>query len=109
MSHPVTPVRTRQEGTMTLRKFVILTGLGVVLLLGGLAWLATAGSASAQCGSQASSCKNCHEVQGQDPVSAKGDWHAQHQFGDFCANCHAGNTQATDKAAAHTGMVAPLS
>jgi len=26
----------------------------------------------AQCGSQASSCKNCHEVQGQDPVNGDG-------------------------------------
>jgi hypothetical protein len=62
----------------------------------------------AQCGSQASSCKNCHEVQGQDPVSAKGDWHVQHAFGDFCEFCHAGNVTATDKVAAHQGMVSPM-
>ena len=62
----------------------------------------------AQCGSQASSCKNCHEVKGEDPVNTKGDWHISHAFGDFCEFCHAGNAQATDKAAAHEGMVQPL-
>jgi hypothetical protein len=62
----------------------------------------------AQCGSQASSCKNCHEVKGEDPVNAKGDWHISHAFGDFCEFCHAGNVQAIDKAAAHEGMVQPL-
>jgi hypothetical protein len=62
----------------------------------------------AQCGSQASSCKNCHEVKGEDPVNAKGDWHISHAFGDFCEFCHAGNVQATDKAAAHEGLVQPL-
>lgn len=65
--------------------------------------------ASAQCGSQASSCKNCHEVQGQLPVNNDGNgWHTSHAFGDFCANCHAGNVQVTDKDAAHAGMVKPL-
>ena len=62
----------------------------------------------AQCGSQASSCKNCHEVKGEDPINAKGDWHTQHAFGDFCEFCHAGNVQATDEAVAHQGMVQPL-
>ncbi len=61
-----------------------------------------------QCGSQASSCKNCHEVKGEDPVNAKGDWHTAHAFGDFCEFCHGGNVQATDKAAAHEGLVQPL-
>ena len=62
----------------------------------------------AQCGSQASSCKNCHEVKGEDTVNAKGDWHIAHAFGDFCEFCHGGNVQATDEAAAHQGLVAPL-
>ena len=62
----------------------------------------------AQCGSQASSCKNCHEVKGEDPVNTKGDWHTAHAFGDFCEFCHGGNVQATDKDAAHQGLVAPL-
>ncbi len=65
--------------------------------------------AEAQCGSQASSCKNCHETQGQDPVNADGTgWHQSHAFGDFCYICHAGNSQATEIEAAHTGMVAPM-
>jgi len=64
----------------------------------------------AQCGSQASSCKNCHEVQGQDPVNADGKgWHTGHAFADFCYICHAGNNQAVEKDAAHVGMVPPLS
>ena len=62
----------------------------------------------AQCGSQASSCKNCHEVKGEDPVNSKGEWHTAHAFGDFCEFCHGGNVQATDEAAAHQGLVAPL-
>lgn len=67
-------------------------------------------TARAQCGSQASSCKNCHEVQGQDPVNNDGTgWHTGHAFGDFCYLCHAGNNQSMDKETAHTGMVPPLS
>jgi len=65
--------------------------------------------AAAQCGSMASSCKSCHETQGQDPVNADGTaWHEDHALGDFCAMCHAGNTQATEAEAAHAGMVAPM-
>ncbi len=62
----------------------------------------------AQCGSQASSCKNCHEVKGEDSVNAKGDWHISHAFGDFCEFCHGGNVQTPDKDAAHQGLVEPL-
>ena len=91
----------------TFFSFVIA---GMILVLGSGLWLATATPASAQCGSQASSCKNCHEVQGQKSVNNDGTgWHQSHAFGDFCYICHAGNQQATDKAAAHTGMVPPLS
>lgn len=61
-----------------------------------------------QCGSQASSCKNCHEVKGEDPVNAEGEWHVSHAFGDFCEFCHGGNVQAVDKDAAHQGLVTPL-
>lgn len=83
---------------------------GLALVLAASVYLATATPVSAQCGSQASSCKNCHEVQGQDPVNADGTgWHQSHAFGDFCYICHAGNNQAKDKAAAHEGMVPPLS
>ncbi len=83
--------------------------VGLLLVTVSAAALMTAQPASAQCGSQASSCKNCHEVQGQIPVNADGTaWHQSHAFGDFCYICHAGNQQATDAAAAHTGMVPPL-
>ncbi len=83
---------------------------GVALIIAAGVFLATATPASAQCGSQASSCKNCHETQAQKPVNNDGTaWHKSHAFGDFCYICHAGNQQATDKAAAHEGMVAPLS
>jgi hypothetical protein len=94
-----------------LRKFGVFIPftLGAAILLAALfAW--NFSEANAQCGSQASSCKNCHEVQGQDPVNNDGTgWHESHAFGDFCYICHAGNQQATDKDAAHTGMVPPLS
>ncbi|MCZ7551685.1 MAG: hypothetical protein M5U05_03725 [Anaerolineales bacterium] len=92
-------------------KYSFLAPLGVgILLLIGIALLWPAPSASAQCGSQASSCKNCHETQGQDPVNDDGTgWHQSHAFGDFCYICHAGNNQSMDKTEAHTGMVAPLS
>lgn len=93
------------------RKFyfvLIATGLLAVLAVG--IWLATAQPAHAQCGSQASSCKNCHEVQAKHPVNNDGTaWHTSHAFGDFCYICHGGNQQATDETAAHAGMVNPLS
>ena len=86
----------------------ITAGMVIVIAIG--IFLATATPVSAQCGSQASSCKNCHEVQGQDPVNSDGTgWHQSHAFGDFCYICHAGNQQATDKDAAHQGMEDPLS
>jgi hypothetical protein len=86
----------------------LFAGLALVVVTG--IFLMTASPASAQCGSQASSCKSCHEVQAEMPVNADGTgWHQSHAFGDFCYICHAGNNQAKDKAAAHEGMVAPLS
>ena len=88
--------------------YFLSAGLALVIVVS--VFLATASPASAQCGSQASSCKNCHEVQGQDPVNSDGTgWHQSHAFGDFCYICHAGNQQATDKDAAHQGMEDPLS
>jgi hypothetical protein len=88
--------------------FFVVTGLALVLVSSLALVIAT--PASAQCGSQASSCKSCHEVQGEDPVNADGtSWHTAHAFGDFCYICHAGNNQAKDKLEAHTGMVPPLS
>ena len=92
------------------RFFIMMVVTGFILVFGTGLWLATAQSASAQCGSQASSCKNCHETQGQKSVNADGTgWHQSHAFGDFCYICHGGNQQATAKDAAHAGMVAPLS
>ena len=90
--------------------FAIMVVAGVWLAAVAGLWLATTTPASAQCGSSASSCKNCHEVQGQMSVNSDGTaWHTSHAFGDFCYICHAGNNQAMDKAEAHTGMVPPLS
>ena len=96
---------------MHRRKLIfIFIAVGMLLVVSTGLWLATAQPALAQCGSQASSCKNCHEVQGQKPVNNDGTpWHTSHAFGDFCYICHGGNQQATDKVAAHTGMVSPLS
>ena len=88
--------------------FLIATGILLVMVAGF--WLATANPVSAQCGSAASSCKNCHEVQGKLPVNNDGTaWHTSHAFGDFCYICHAGNQQVKDEAGAHTGMVPPMS
>jgi hypothetical protein len=82
---------------------------GILLIIGIGIWLASAQPVRAQCGSQASSCKNCHETQGQKSVNNDGTaWHTQHAFGDFCYLCHGGNNQVTEKVAAHMGMVAPL-
>ena len=90
--------------------FLVLIAAGILLIAVTGLWLAAATPANAQCGSQASSCKNCHEVQGEMPVNGDGSaWHTSHAFGDFCYICHAGNNQAKDMAEAHTGMVPPLS
>lgn len=90
------------------KMYVFMIAAGIFLAL--VPWLFTAKPVSAQCGSQASTCKDCHEVQGQLSVNADGTgWHESHAFGDFCYMCHAGNQQATEIDAAHTGMVPPLS
>jgi hypothetical protein len=93
------------------RRYLLpLSILGFMLLIASSIWLATAQPVNAQCGSAASSCKNCHEVQGKKPVNNDGTaWHQSHAFGDFCYICHGGNSQATDETAAHTGMIPPLS
>ena len=89
--------------------YVWLLTSGLLILLVTVIALVTVQPVKAQCGSQVSSCKNCHEVQAKDPVNNDGTgWHQSHAFGDFCYICHAGNNQATDKVAAHTGMVSPL-
>jgi len=89
--------------------FITFITTGFLMVFTTAFWLATAEPVSAQCGSQASSCKDCHETQGQMSVNADGSgWHQSHAFGDFCYICHGGNTQSTDKDAAHIGMVPPL-
>lgn len=93
---------------MPSRKFYFIFLISS-LLLTAIFSLWPTGSANAQCGSQASSCKNCHEVQGKDPVNNDSTgWHQSHAFGDFCEFCHAGNVQAPEMDAAHIGLVAPL-
>ena len=91
----------------TIFKPFSLFVLAVALMMAGFALLIPQ-PAQAQCGSSASSCKSCHETQGEDPVNDTGDWHIQHAFGDFCEFCHAGNVQATDKAGAHEGLADPM-
>ena len=87
---------------------ILLTAGILTLVVTGIA-LAMVQPVKAQCGSQISSCKNCHEVQAKDPVNNDGtSWHQSHAFGDFCYICHAGNNQATDETAAHAGLVSPL-
>jgi hypothetical protein len=93
---------------MTLSRKTVAIPLAAVAVLAAAIAVLTPTPAEAQCGSSTSSCQNCHEVQGQMPVNAQGDWHVSHAFGDFCQFCHAGNVQATDEEAAHQGMVEPL-
>jgi hypothetical protein len=94
---------------MKRNSFKMMIATGFLFVIVAALWFATAQPVSAQCGSQASTCKDCHEVQGQKSVNADGTgWHQSHAFGDFCYICHAGNQQATEKDAAHTGMVSPF-
>ncbi len=93
----------------TRRYYLVPLAAGVLLLVGFIA-LYTTQPASAQCGSQASSCKTCHETNNQKPVNNDGNgWHTGHAFGDFCYSCHGGNNQSMDKAESHLGMVPPMS
>ena len=64
---------------------------------------------NAACGSSVSSCKSCHEIQKQKPISNSGKWHTDHAKLDACDYCHGGQPGATDKARAHQGMVDPFS
>lgn len=87
----------------------LIFGIFGIVLMGSF-WLSTPKDTQAACGASTSSCKTCHEVQGVDPVSKKGDWHTQHSFGDFCQACHLGVATETDKTKAHVGVVVkPLS
>jgi hypothetical protein len=80
-----------------------------LLIAGSILFFPAARPASAQCGTEPSSCKTCHVTE-QQSVPSTNLWHTQHSTGDFCAVCHAGDPKAADKAAAHTGLRAnPLS
>ena len=90
--------------------FTIITISGVLLIVTAGIMLTNINPVSAQCGSSASSCKNCHEVQSKMPVNNDGTaWHTSHAFGDFCYICHAGNQQVMDESESHASMVPPLS
>jgi len=81
--------------------------VGAMALVGALSGLGDH-LVFAQCGSSVSSCKSCHEVKKQKPVSSSGKWHVDHAKLDACDYCHAGSPGATDKARAHQGMVNPF-
>ncbi len=87
------------------RRWLWLVAVLGLAMAASLMLMPGADRADAQCGTQASSCKNCHEVQGQYPVNAEGQWHVDHAAQDLCVFCHAGNPQATDAEAAHQGLV----
>ncbi|MBI5053012.1 MAG: hypothetical protein HZB52_07060 [Chloroflexi bacterium] len=94
---------------MKRHAFYWLPLLTLSFILASIAIFWTTSSAEAQCGSQASSCKNCHEVQGKKPINNDGKaWHTSHAFGDFCQFCHSGNVQSMDQNEAHKGMAKPL-
>ena len=83
---------------------LIFSVFGVVLI--GSFWATTPKVTEAACGASTTSCKTCHEVKGENPVSQKGEWHSQHAFADFCQACHLGVATETDKTKAHAGIVA---
>jgi len=96
---------TNSSGMKDKRLFQILV---IMLLAAGLAaagvWLTSDSTpVDAQC-TTPSSCKTCHEVQGQKPVNNGSDWHQQHAIFDFCEACHGGDRNAVQKSAAHAGL-----
>lgn len=98
-------VASRWRGTLPA---AVVPALAALFVSAALILVVPAQSAQAQCGTQMSSCRNCHEVKAQLKVNTKGDWHVAHAFGDFCATCHGGDAKAKDKDPAHAGMFAPL-
>ncbi len=92
----------------TLKSFLPIL-LGALLMIVALILVWPAPKASAQCGSQASSCKTCHETNNEKSVNNDGTgWHTGHAFADFCYACHGGNSQSMNKDEAHAGMVPPM-
>lgn len=63
---------------------------------------------AAQCGTDASSCKVCHQGEEAYPVNDLGAWHQDHAAQDFCQLCHGGDKTASDADVAHAGMFDPL-
>ncbi len=85
---------------------ILLIFTGILLVTFALVFI-TAQPVSAQC-KDPSTCRTCHEVQGQKSVRSTGVWHSQHAAFDFCAVCHGGDRKAADAAAAHQGMTLKL-
>jgi uncharacterized membrane protein YedE/YeeE len=83
---------------------IVFILLGSLFLLGASFWLLPVKEVNAQC-KTTSSCKTCHEVQGQDPVNTKGAWHTDHAYADLCTGCHSGKADVADKDQAHQGLV----
>ena len=67
------------------------------------------GDVNAQCGSSVSSCKSCHEIQKQMPISNVGQYHIDHAKLDACDSCHAGQPFATDEARGKVGFLLGVS
>lgn len=88
-----------------LKKGAIVGAMSLVAALSGVGTQLV----FAQCGSSVSSCKSCHEIQKQMPISNVGQYHIDHAQLDACDYCHGGQPFATDKARAHQGMVDPFS
>ncbi|AET69061.1 hypothetical protein Desor_3580 [Desulfosporosinus orientis DSM 765] len=90
----------------TFKRTLLVLIFGVFgIVLTGSFWFSTPQVTEAACGASTTSCKTCHEIKGEDPVSQKGDWHTQHAFADFCQACHLGVATENDKEKAHVGMV----
>ncbi|MCJ7622755.1 MAG: YeeE/YedE family protein [Anaerolineaceae bacterium] len=87
-------------------KPLLLFSFAVLITLVGI-WIIPSKEVSAQC-TDPSSCKICHEIQGEKPVSDSSTWHQQHAIFDFCAACHGGERDAPDIETAHTGMLTSL-
>lgn len=83
---------------------ILMLAAGSMLLFVALMMLTTT-PVAAQCGSESSSCKTCHEVNGQLPVNQIGIWHTDHNFEDYCTACHQGDEKSPTANAAHTDMV----
>lgn len=80
----------------------------LTIFLALMTFLAVGQTVLAQCGGESSSCQTCHEVDGEYPVNAIGEWHTDHVVGDLCASCHEGDKTTKDADAAHLAMTAPL-